>query len=85
MQSLRNFLCSGWMDRLIVDDKETECNPSLVGGKAYNLWILSHEYKLNVPPWFAVTSRLFAQFIQVLNIFITIINTYCDVGKRTQF
>lgn len=53
------------MDQLIIDDKENECSPTLVGGKAYNLWILSHKYKLNVPPWFAVTSRLFAQFIQV--------------------
>ena len=56
------------MDWLITDDKENECDSALVGGKAYNLWKLSHKYKLNVPPWFALTSRLFARFIQVFNI-----------------
>ena len=74
------------MDRLIIDDKENECRPTLVGGKAYNLWILSHKYKLNVPPWFVVTSRLFAQFIQVYNRVLFILKVfYEDVGKRTQF
>lgn len=53
------------MDWLIIDDSQSECDPALVGGKAYNLWKLSHKYKLNVPPWFTVTSRLFAGFIQV--------------------
>lgn len=54
------------MERLVIDDKEDVCSPVLVGGKAYNLWLLSHKYKLNVPPWFAVTASLFMRFIQVV-------------------
>lgn len=59
-----------------MDNKENDCSPALVGGKAYNLWILSHKYELNVPSWFAVTSHLFARFIQVLlyiNVFLKLI------------
>ena len=53
------------MERLVVDEKDEECESLLVGGKAYNLWVLSHRYKLNVPAWFAITSRCFTQFVQV--------------------
>ena len=64
------------MDCLIIGDKENECDPVLVGGKAYNLWILSHKYKLNVPPWFTITSRFFARFIQVLSSIILLYKAY---------
>jgi len=55
-----------------VDEKDEECESSLVGGKAYNLWLLSHRYKLNVPTWFVITSQYFTQFVQVRIIFHTI-------------
>lgn len=48
-----------------MDEKDEECESSLVGGKAFNLWLLSHRYKLNVPTWFVVTSQYFTQFVQV--------------------
>ena len=48
-----------------MDEKDEECESSLVGGKAYNLWLLSHRYKLNVPTWFVITSQYFTQFVQV--------------------
>ena len=65
------------MDWLITDDKENECDPALVGGKAYNLWVLGYKYKLNVPPWFALTSRFFAQFIQVFYQNSMFIDLFC--------
>ena len=56
--------------RFVVDDSAEECTPSLVGGKAYNLWQLTVRLsyqQCQVPPFFCVATPAFERFIEVRN------------------
>ena len=52
----------------VLDDSVEECAPSLVGGKAYNLWLLRTRLsyqQCRVPPFFCITTPAFQHFVQV--------------------
>ncbi len=56
------------VEGFIVDDTAEECAPSLVGGKAYNLWLLRTRLsyqQCQVPPFFCVATPAFEHFIEV--------------------
>ena len=53
---------------LILDFASEKCSPSVVGGKAHNLWKLGRSLQdCKVPPWFCLTTEAFQLFIKVGN------------------